>query len=82
MRRNEGFEWQFFIPFSILVLSYLVTGQSAWFCAFMYLWVITVASVHFGVVGVNAAHHHPDIFHDGDAIRYSLFLEYLVVPKF
>lgn len=69
LRRNEGFEWQFFIPFSILVLSYLVTGQSAWFCAFMYLWVITVASVHFGVVGVNAAHHHPDIFHDGDAIR-------------
>lgn len=23
----------------------------------------------FGVLGFNAAHHHPEIFHDGDAAR-------------
>jgi hypothetical protein len=27
------------------------------------------SSFCFGVVGVNAAHHHPEIFHDGDAPR-------------
>jgi len=26
-------------------------------------------STFFGIVGVNAAHHHPEIFHDGDTPR-------------
>lgn len=26
-------------------------------------------SLHFFLVGLNAAHHHPDIFHDGDTPR-------------
>ncbi|XP_046618259.1 cytochrome b5-related protein-like [Neodiprion virginianus] len=31
--------------------------------------VIFIASCHFSLVGLNAAHHHPDIYHDGDARR-------------
>jgi hypothetical protein len=27
------------------------------------------ASFYFTLVGLTAAHHHPDIFHEGDAIR-------------
>lgn len=28
-----------------------------------------MSSFHFSLVGLNAAHHHPHIFHDGDAVR-------------
>ncbi|KAK2722214.1 cytochrome b5-related protein-like isoform X2 [Artemia franciscana] len=38
------------------------------------LWNILMcsSSFWFGFVGLIAAHHHPDIFHEGDAPRYSL----------
>lgn len=39
----------------------------------MWMIIILIASFHFGMVGLNAAHHHPDIYHDGDAARYSMF---------
>lgn len=34
--------------------------------------IILVGSFHFGIVGLNAAHHHPDIYHDGDVHRKDL----------
>ncbi|XP_069700193.1 cytochrome b5-related protein-like isoform X2 [Periplaneta americana] len=35
----------------------------------MWIWVTLVASFTFGFIGLNAAHHHPELFHDGDAPR-------------
>lgn len=35
----------------------------------MWLWIILVSSFFFGTISLNGAHHHPDIFHDGDAPR-------------
>jgi len=32
----------------------------------MWLFIVMVASFFFGLIGVNVAHHHPDIFHYGD----------------
>ncbi|XP_066262216.1 cytochrome b5-related protein [Euwallacea similis] len=61
--------WPALLPLTIPLLSWVVTGQTAGVCLKMFAWVIVVASTYFGVVGFNAAHHHPDIFHDGDAAR-------------
>lgn len=34
--------------------------------------VIIISSFFFHVIGLTAAHHHPDIFHDGDICRKNL----------
>ncbi|CAG9773970.1 unnamed protein product [Ceutorhynchus assimilis] len=61
--------WPTLLPFTIPVLAWLLTGQPVMFCFGMFLWIVIMGSIHFGIVGLNAAHHHPDIFHDGDATR-------------
>ncbi|XP_060523036.1 cytochrome b5-related protein-like isoform X2 [Cylas formicarius] len=66
---GSGLSFTILLPFTLPLLSWVITGQSALFCIVMFFWIIIVGSVHFGLVGVNAAHHHPQIFHDGDAIR-------------
>ncbi|KAL3272610.1 hypothetical protein HHI36_014078 [Cryptolaemus montrouzieri] len=58
-----------FIPFSVLIVLNLGTNQNFFNCLLMFLWIIGCASLHFMVVGVNAGHHHPELFHDGDATR-------------
>ncbi|CAG2067495.1 unnamed protein product, partial [Timema podura] len=37
------------------------------------LWttVLISSSFFFGLIGLNAGHHHPEVFHDGDTPRYS-----------
>lgn len=47
----------------------MLASPKIWMGAILFLWIIVVGSVYFSVVGVNAAHHHPEIFHDGDAPR-------------
>ncbi|XP_055596168.1 cytochrome b5-related protein-like [Uranotaenia lowii] len=34
----------------------------------MWLFIVMIASLCFGAIGLNAAHHHPDIVHWGDRI--------------
>lgn len=61
--------WTFLLPFLPLILSWVITNQPLEICAFFFLWIITIGSLHFAIIGLNAAHHHPDIFHDGDTAR-------------
>ncbi|CAG2053689.1 unnamed protein product [Timema podura] len=35
----------------------------------MWAWIILVGSFLLGAIGFNAGHHHPGVFHDGDAPR-------------
>ncbi|XP_043250834.1 cytochrome b5-related protein [Colletes gigas] len=37
-----------------------------------WLLVLVISSFLFSMIGFNAAHHHPDIFHDGDIYRDDL----------
>lgn len=46
--------------------SAAVTVISRWIC------IILWASFLFGLIGLNAAHHGPSIYHDGDAMRQDL----------
>ncbi|XP_015512971.1 cytochrome b5-related protein [Neodiprion lecontei] len=53
----------FLIPAAMCVVAPPAVALWTW------MKVIAVASFHFTAVGVSAAHHHPDIFHDGDVHR-------------
>ncbi|KAK5641851.1 hypothetical protein RI129_010398 [Pyrocoelia pectoralis] len=66
---KEGFTNTRILPLLPPLAIYLLTGTPPLQIAIMYLWIITCGSFSFGVVGINAAHHHPDIFHDGDTPR-------------
>lgn len=63
------FKWEFLIGAILPTLMYLVSGASLLSVLFWTMFIIGIASFHFAFVGVNAAHHHPHIFHDGDAPR-------------
>ncbi|XP_063225469.1 cytochrome b5-related protein-like [Bacillus rossius redtenbacheri] len=56
--------------FSVLVPgAMLLAGSSLAGALWMWLWILLVGSFFFGLIGLNAGHHHPDMFHDGDAPR-------------
>jgi hypothetical protein len=54
------------IPTSMIVFAGVSAGNA--FC--MWMWVTTASSLFFHIIAFNGAHHHPEIFHEGDAIRY------------
>lgn len=65
----KTFELRDAVPFSLPVLMSFFTPN---FFTAVKLWllIIVVASFTFSIIGFNAAHHHPDIFHDGDIYRF------------
>lgn len=56
------------IPFALPTFMYLCDSSSLANVLKMWIFIVVVASFLFGVIGLNAAHHHPDIFHSGDEI--------------
>ncbi|XP_059471566.1 cytochrome b5-related protein-like [Neocloeon triangulifer] len=66
----KGFRKTDLIPLIIplVMLRYAPEGH---IISTLLLWVTIVlsGSFVFAVVGINAAHHHPEIFHDGDTPR-------------
>ncbi|VEN38831.1 unnamed protein product [Callosobruchus maculatus] len=66
---RERLPLSFILPFTVLAAMVVSTSEPLTFCTAMFAWIITISSICFGIIGVNAAHHHPDIFHDGDTPR-------------
>nr|CAI5867195.1 unnamed protein product [Callosobruchus analis] len=66
---RERLPFSVVLPLTVLAVMAVSAGQSFIFCTTMFAWIITTSSICFGIIGVNAAHHHPDIFHDGDTPR-------------
>nr|BAN20361.1 conserved hypothetical protein [Riptortus pedestris] len=52
------------IPLSMILCNVPVITAVIW-----WVLIIFMASFMFSLVGLNAAHHHPEIFHDGDEPR-------------
>ncbi|XP_063225470.1 cytochrome b5-related protein-like [Bacillus rossius redtenbacheri] len=50
-------------------VMYFLGGAGFLQTLLMWSWIILTASFFFGVIGINGAHHHPDVFMDGDAPR-------------
>ncbi|XP_015597306.1 cytochrome b5-related protein [Cephus cinctus] len=59
------------IPF-ILPLAMCTVSESIGAAFATWTTIIFLSSFYFGYTGFNAAHHHPDIFHDGDICRKDL----------
>lgn len=53
------------IPASMMVFAGVSPGNAFW----MWMWVTTASSLFFHIIAFNGAHHHPEIFHEGDAAR-------------
>ncbi|KAK2581040.1 hypothetical protein KPH14_006087 [Odynerus spinipes] len=54
----------FLLPLAMcFVAPSVLTAFKTWFI------ILLTTSLIFGAIGFNAAHHHPDIFHDGDIYR-------------
>ncbi|KAK9295041.1 hypothetical protein QLX08_010521 [Tetragonisca angustula] len=64
----KKFEFRDFVPF-LLPISMSFFAPSILVAVKLWLLIILTGSFLFFMVGVNAAHHHPDIFHDGDIYR-------------
>ncbi|XP_067213340.1 cytochrome b5-related protein [Linepithema humile] len=65
------FEFRDLVPF-VLPLSMCFFAPKILIAFKLWLIMILLSSALFGLIGFNAAHHHPDIFHDGDIYRDDL----------
>jgi hypothetical protein len=61
------------IPLLIPLSMVAFAGSSPGEAFLMWMWVTATSSLFFHVIAFNGAHHHPEIFHEGDAPRYFLF---------
>lgn len=62
------------IPVSMMTFAGVSPGDAFW----MWMWVTITSSLFFHIIAFNGAHHHPEIFHEGDAPRYSVFLYHIL----
>lgn len=58
------------LPLAVPLLMYLLSGSSIWVAVKCYLVIMVGSSFYFSLVGLNAGHHHLEVVHDGDALRY------------
>lgn len=52
------------IPLAMILCNVSVITSTVW-----WIGIILMSSFMFSLIGLNAAHHHPEIFHDGDEPR-------------
>ncbi|XP_050298513.1 cytochrome b5-related protein-like [Anthonomus grandis grandis] len=58
-----------FIAFTFPLFMYIFGGQPLLWTLLMWTYIVVIGSTHLFFVGLHAAHHHPEIFHDGDQPR-------------
>lgn len=59
-----------FIPFVVPTAMWLFGGDHSLISAFKLFVVIVLAGGFvFSIAAINSGHHHPEIVHDGDAVR-------------
>jgi len=69
LKETRHLAWSDVIPFALPLTMYVIVGQPLLATIGMWLFIVCAGSFWFGIVGFNAAHHDPEIFHDGDAPR-------------
>lgn len=61
--------WHDGIGFALPALMFCCSNSTLATTLLQWLRIISFASLFFGLIGLNAAHHTPAIYHDGDAQR-------------
>lgn len=64
-----GFDRYDAIGLVIPTAMYLFSGADLFICLLFWFFILASGSFLFGFIGFSAAHHHPDIFHEGDKPR-------------
>ncbi|KAI8118036.1 Cytochrome b5-related protein [Lucilia cuprina] len=69
LRKTNILYWHDLICLSLPLSMYLCSNYSIFWCLRQWIFITAIASFSFCVIGLNAAHHDPEIFHEGDANR-------------
>nr|AFV15455.1 delta-6 desaturase-like protein [Eriocheir sinensis] len=59
---------EYLLPYSVLFLMATIS-PSFWQAFKLFMTIHATTNCVFVAIGMTAAHHHPDIFHDGDRMR-------------
>ncbi len=62
----------------------LTFGKFSFLTFFMWMWILSLCGLVFAGIGLTAAHHDPEIFHEGDKPRlnYNLFFHFHTLKFF
>jgi len=66
--KEQVFNVDELIPF-LLPLTMSLVAPNITIALKLWLIIFLISSTMFSMIGFNAGHHHPDIFHDGDIFR-------------
>uniref|UniRef100_A0A2H1VNC5 Cytochrome b5-related protein n=1 Tax=Spodoptera frugiperda TaxID=7108 RepID=A0A2H1VNC5_SPOFR len=66
---TRHYKWHDGIGFLLPIWMCFASGSSLFHAVIMWMWIICTTSLIIFAIGTNAAHHHPDIFKDGDQVR-------------
>lgn len=71
LRHTNIMYWHDLLPLTLPLVMYYGSGGSAslLLCIRQWISMTTIASFAFSVIGLNAAHHDPEIYHEGDKNR-------------
>lgn len=59
-----------FLPFVVPMAMWLLGGDHSLTITLQMFGIILISGgLFYGIVAIHAGHHHPNILHDGDAIR-------------
>lgn len=58
------------IPFSLPLVMYVLGSADLGQTLLLWMGIVCFGSFVFSVNGINAGHHHPEVFHDGDETRF------------
>ncbi|KAM7351849.1 cytochrome b5-related protein-like [Cochliomyia hominivorax] len=61
--------WHDIICLSLPLSMYLCSDQTLLWCLRQWLYITAITSFSFCFIGLNAAHHDPKIYHEGDTCR-------------
>ncbi|KPJ18939.1 Cytochrome b5-related protein [Papilio machaon] len=66
---KKHYGWHDCLGFLLPLWMWLITGSPITKVLYVWFWIICTGSLLFHLIGVNAAHHHPDAIKDGDQPR-------------
>ncbi|XP_055919227.1 cytochrome b5-related protein [Eupeodes corollae] len=69
LKRHNIMYWHDIIGLSIPLAMLILSDLSLFMVIKKWLFLNLVGSFCFAAIGLNAAHHEPEIYHDGDAVR-------------
>lgn len=66
--KRKSFYWDdIVVPLTIPVIMLFFTNFDILKVIKLWIVILWAGGFAFGVIGINAAHHHPEIVHEGDA---------------